>query len=70
MSRPSCPYDNAISENLFKLLKATGIDDYYKDTAKQYEDSDKWVKWYNNVRMRSGLQYNAPKQIRTKLKAS
>lgn len=67
MSKPGYPYDNAISENMFKLLKAEGIDGYYKDVLNR--DVNKWVKWYSNVRMHSGLEYKSPKQIRTELEA-
>lgn len=70
MSKPGCPYDNAVSENMFKLLKGEGIDDYYKDIGKLHADVNKWVKWYNNVRMHSGLEYKAPKQIRAELEAN
>ena len=70
MSKPGCPYDNAISENMFKLLKGEGIDDYYKDINKLHEDVSKWVKWYNNVRMHSGLEYKSPKQARAAIQAN
>ncbi len=69
MSKPGCPYDNAISENMFKLLKDEGIDEYYKDINKLIKDVNKGVKWYNNVRMHSGLQFKAPKQVRAELEA-
>ena len=70
MSKPGCPYDNAISENMFKLLKGEGIDDYYKDINKLHKDVSKWVKWYNNVRMHSGLEYKSPKQVRARLQVN
>ncbi len=64
MSLPGCPYDNAISENIFKLLKCEGIDDYYKDINKLYDDVRNWVNWYNNIRVHSGLEYKSPSLVR------
>lgn len=51
MSKAWCPFHNAISENMFKLLKGEGIDSYYKDINKLISDVNKWVKWYNNIHL-------------------
>ncbi len=64
MSNPGCPCVNAISENMFKLLKTECLKDYYKDVNELYVDVDKWIKWYNNVRIHSGLNYKSPSQVR------
>ncbi len=64
MSTPGCPYDNAVSENLFKLLKTEGTQKYYRDIDNLYGDVSTWVKWYNNIRVHSTLNYKSPMQYR------
>ncbi len=61
MSNPGCPYDNAVSENLFKLLKTEGIKNYYRSINDLYDDVNKW---YNNIRIHSSLDYKSPIQYR------
>lgn len=60
MSKAGCPYDNAISENMFKLLKIEGIDKYYEFDSNLIIDVDEWVNWYNNIRIHSKIGYTAP----------
>ncbi len=60
MSRAGCPYDNAVSENMFKLLKVEGIDRYYQFDSNLMLDVNEWVKWYNNVRIHIKINYTTP----------
>lgn len=60
MSKAGCPFDIAISENMFKLLKVEGIDKYYEFDSNLILDVDEWVKWYNNVRLHSKINYTSP----------
>lgn len=58
MSKPGYPYDNALSENMFKLLKNEGIDDYYTDINKLYADVRNWVNWLEYIQDQdTNLQY-------------
>lgn len=57
MSKAGCPYDNAVSENMFKLLKTEDVDKYYKYSETLIDDVHEWVKWYNHVRIHSKLNY-------------
>ena len=64
MSRAGCPYDNAVSENMFKLLKVEGIDRYYQFDSNLILDVNEWVKWYNNVRIHSKINNKSPVMYR------
>lgn len=55
ISKPGCPFDNAVGENMFKLPKIEGIDQSYKYEIELIEDVDTWVSWYNKVRIRSKI---------------
>lgn len=64
ISNSGCPFDNAVSENVFKLAKPECLKSYYKNVNDLYTDIDKWVKWYNNVRLHSKLGSKSPSQLR------
>ncbi len=59
MSKAGCPFDNAVSENLFKLLKVEGIDQNYEYDIELIDDVNTWVNWYNNVRIHSKIGYTS-----------
>lgn len=58
MSRKGNPYDNALAENFFSILKTECI---YRTELKSYEDArlliDEYIYFYNNERL----------QLKTKL---
>lgn len=60
MSKAGCPFDNAVCESMFKLLKIEGIDRNYKNDMELIEDVNTWINWYNNVRVHSKLGYTSP----------
>ncbi len=64
MSKAGCPFDNAVSENMFKLLKIEGVDNHYHYSKDLVTDVDEWVKWYNCVRVHSNLNYVSPRIYR------
>ncbi len=64
MSKAGCPFDNAVSENMFKLLKIEGVDNHYRYPDDLATDVEEWVKWYNLVRVHSKLNYVSPQIYR------
>ncbi|MFV0499960.1 MAG: transposase, partial [Bacilli bacterium] len=60
MSKAGCPFDNAVSENMFKLLKVEVIDQNYEYDIELIDDVNTWVNWYNNVRIHSKIGYTSP----------
>ncbi len=68
MSKAGCPFDNAISENMFKLLKVEGIEQEYEYENELIGDVEIWVNWYNNVRIHSKIGYTSPAIYREEYK--
>lgn len=63
-SRPGCPYDNAVSENLFGIFKREWMKISY-DSLKDLElDVDNFVNNYNYFRIHSYLNYRSPVEYR------
>ena len=62
MSRPGCPYDNAVAESFFKTLKRELIKDgAYEDREEAKQEIFKYVElYYNTVRQHSKLGYVSP----------
>jgi len=63
MSKPGCPFDNAVSESLFNIFK--------REWAVQYNDIieleahvKEFVKWYNHFRIHSSNDYLTPIEMR------
>jgi len=55
------PYDNAVSETTFKILKTELINDMRFDTLEQLSlELFDYVNWYNNIRTHSNLGYLSP----------
>lgn len=55
------PYDNAVSETTFKILKTELINDMHFETLKQLSlELFDYVNWYNNIRTHSTLGYSSP----------
>lgn len=55
------PYDNAVSETTFKILKTELINDMHFDTLEQLSlELFDYVHWYNNIRPHSTLGYLSP----------
>ena len=65
LSHKGCPYDNAVSEATFKLIKAEFV---YRNTFDSIEhlkrELDDYINWYNNARVHSKLGYMTPTEYR------
>lgn len=65
LSRPGNPYDNAVAETMFKTFKTTWVQKtIYDDIIELINDVDRYVKWYNNIRYHSTLEYKSPVEYR------
>ncbi len=56
-----CPYDNAVAESTYKIIKTEFVKQYkfeYLDQLK-IELAD-YVNWFNNHRIHSSLDYLSP----------
>ncbi len=60
-----CPYDNAVAEATFKIIKTEFVKGQVYETLEQlqYELSD-YVNWFNNHRIHSSLGYMTPREYR------
>lgn len=65
LSMKGCPYDNAVAEATFKVIKTEFVKGQTYETLEQlqYELSD-YVNWFNNHRIHSSLGYLTPKEYR------
>lgn len=65
LSMKGCPYDNAVAEATFKIIKTEFVKDRTYESLEQleYEFSD-YVNWFNNHRIHSSLDYLTPKDYR------
>ncbi|MFV0287965.1 MAG: IS3 family transposase [Mycoplasmatales bacterium] len=64
MSAPGCPYDNAVSENIFNLFKKKLEYSKDDDVLSFQNKVKKYVDWYNNVRIQKRLNNMSPVQFR------
>ena len=65
LSMKGCPYDNAVAEATYKVIKTEFVNHQIFETQEQlgYEFAD-YVNWYNNHRIHSSLGYLTPAQHR------
>jgi putative transposase len=62
-SRPRVHDDNPYSESLFKTLKYTaGYPKYFRTLNQAREWMARFVDWYNNEHLHSGIGYVTPQQ--------
>ena len=66
LSKPGYPYDNAVSENLFGILKREWCSNKYTDILILTRDIEEFVTYYNNFRLHSKLNYQSPVEYRLK----
>lgn len=71
LSNKGNPYDNAVAESTFKILKTELINNMYFENLEQLElELFDYVNWYNNVRIHSSLGYLSPVEyLKTSLKS-
>lgn len=65
LSKKGCPYDNAVAEATFKIVKTEFVRQYTFDNLNElnYELAD-YVYWFNNQRIHSSLKYLTPVEYR------
>jgi transposase InsO family protein len=65
LSMKGCPYDNAVAEATFKIIKTEFVKGMSFDSLEelQYELAD-YVNWFNNHRIHSSLEYLTPYEYR------
>lgn len=64
MSKPGCPFDNAVSESLFSIFKREWAKPKYDDKIYLEQDVKDFVHWYNYFRIHSTLNYKTPIQYK------
>ena len=65
LSHKGCPYDNAVAEATFKIIKTEFVWNEKFSTLKELKlKSWDYVNWYNHHRIHSSLGYHSPIQYR------
>lgn len=65
LSMKGCPYDNAVAESTFKIIKTEFIHNQsFKNLKDLKEKLDVYVYWYNYVRIHGALEYQTPVMYR------
>ena len=58
MSKKGCPYDNAVTESTYKIIKTEFA---YNRRFNSFEELEielfDYVDWYNNIRIHGSLNY-------------
>lgn len=65
LSHKGCPYDNAVAEATFKIIKTEFVwNETFTDLSELKLKLWDYVHWYNHHRIHSSLGYEAPVQYR------
>ena len=65
LSLKGCPYDNAVAESTFKMIKTEFIKRRIFDSGEQLAlELCDYVHWFNHIRLHSALDYLSPVQFR------
>lgn len=65
LSKKGCPYDNAIAEASYKIIKTEfAFDRIFKNLEELRTDLASYVLWYNYKRIHSALNYMSPVEYR------
>ena len=69
MSRPGCPYDNAMAESFMKRLKQEEVDGQaYRDLTHVQASIGRFIETvYNQQRLYSALDYLAPVEFQAQI---
>ncbi len=66
LSMKGCPYDNAVSESTYKLIKTEFVKSRSFESLDQLNNElDIYVKWFNEKRIHSTLGYLSPAQYKS-----
>lgn len=65
MSKKGCPYDNAVAESTYKIIKTEFA---YNRRFNIFEELEielfDYINWYNNIRIYSSLNYLTPNEYK------
>ena len=65
LSKKGCPYDNAVAEATYKIIKTEFA---FNRRFESFEELERelfdYVNWYNNIRIHGSLDYKTPVQYR------
>lgn len=65
LSKKGCPYDNAVAEATYKIIKTEFA---YNRRFENFEELERelfdYVNWYNNIRIHGSLDYQTPVHYR------
>ena len=65
MSKKGCPYDNAVAEATYKIIKTEfAFNRVFKSLEELRRELRSYVLWYNNKRIHSSLNYMTPVEYR------
>ena len=65
LSMKGCPYDNAVAESTFKMIKAEFVSSRRFDTLEQLQlELADYVHWFNNIRLHGTLGYLSPAEFK------
>ena len=67
-SKDHCPYDNAVAEATYKIVKTEfAFNRRFEDFEELERELFDYVNWYNNIRIHGSLDYQTPVQYRLQL---
>ncbi|MFX3624315.1 MAG: transposase, partial [Ectobacillus sp.] len=67
LSMKGCPYDNAVAEATFKIMKTEFVKGAYFESLEQLQVAlDDYVHWFNHIRIHSTLDYLSPVEYKNK----
>ena len=65
LSAKGCPYDNAVAEATYKIIKTEFAFNKRFESLEELElELFDYVNWYNNVRIHGSLGYKTPVEFR------
>lgn len=65
LSMKGCPYDNAVAEATFKIVKAEFVNNHRFDTLVQLQlEWADYVHWFDHIRLHGTLGYMTPAQFK------
>lgn len=65
LSKKGCPYDNAVAEATFKIIKTEFVNQYTFDNLDELKlELSDYINWFNNRRIHSSLNYLTPSEYR------
>lgn len=68
LSKKGCPYDNAVAEATYKIIKTEFAFNRRFDSFEELEcELFDYVNWYNNIRIHGSLDYQTPVSYRLQL---